>query len=173
MTTIEWRWGGDGTGVLLKLFPDVLLFYVFLWATSLAAALASACPPVGRALARRVPRLRCSVGQLAMVAALALTGALFVYYWASAHWWCAYWHGCGHTLPSQKGTPYWYTVTATENGARTSGQVANLLSGLLLLPVSRHSLWHCSLGVSWESVVWAHEALGWAFMLVIAAHAGL
>ena len=77
LTTIEWRWGDDEGDVILKLFPDVLLFYGFLWATSLCAALASACPPFGRALARRVPRLRCSVGQLAMGAALAMTGALF------------------------------------------------------------------------------------------------
>jgi hypothetical protein len=177
MRTIQWRLSDlpssstdrdDDLGFYLKLFPDVLLFYAFLWGVAATAAAAHAWPRFARVLTHRpfpAAAGAVSVGEALCGAALALLLALFTFYWAHDHNWCATWHGCGHE-PA-------YDLDAVEDWARTLGQVGNLVSGLLILPVSRHSLWSHCLGVSWEALLWLHQLLGWAFLAIGVSHAAL
>eukprot|EP01041_Mallomonas_annulata_P002414 gene2414-4684_t len=41
-----------------------------------------------------------------------------------------------------------------ERAARSMGQVSNLLTGLLVLPVSRNNIWSIVFGISWEVLWW-------------------
>ena len=158
---------------------DLLIFYGFLWTLAFVAAVSHAVPRFASLLARRFDiasgaglpwggtarptSAGCTVGEVLVGVFTLGTLVLFVYYWASQHSWCATWHGCGHDT---------YDLTYQEDTARTLGQVSNLLAGLLVLPVSRRSLWAAALGVSWESALWFHQYLGWAFMACVVAHAG-
>eukprot|EP00966_Prymnesium_polylepis_P017611 405499-Prymnesium_polylepis.1 len=50
--------------------------------------------------------------------------------------------------------------------------MANVLMGLLALPVSRNSIWAEVLGVPWEVGVSLHKLLGYAFLATGLAHMG-
>jgi hypothetical protein len=45
-----------------------------------------------------------------------------------------------------------------------------VVMGLLVLPVSRNSLWSHVFGVSWESMLIYHKYLGGTFIFIILAH---
>ena len=49
---------------------------------------------------------------------------------------------------------------SVENWARTLGQMANCLLGLLVLPVSRNSFFVTVFGVPWEAAIYWHIKLG-------------
>jgi len=53
------------------------------------------------------------------------------------------------------------------------GQILNLLVGLLLLPVSRNSVWTVVFGISWEAMVKFHTWMGSLLLLCIVCHIGL
>ena len=57
------------------------------------------------------------------------------------------------------------------HAARSLGQVANILCGLLVLPVSRNSIWSLVFGISWEAMIKYHTYLGGAFIITIILHA--
>ena len=75
-------------------------------------------------------------------------------YWFGAHDWSKY-----------DGEP-------KQRWARQLGQMANVLMGLLALPVSRNSIWSEVLGVPWEVSISLHRLLGYAFLAVGLAHMG-
>jgi predicted ferric reductase len=50
------------------------------------------------------------------------------------------------------------------------GQIANCVAGLLILPVTRNSVWSLVFGVSWESIISFHQYMGWLLLLVIFMH---
>jgi hypothetical protein len=50
--------------------------------------------------------------------------------------------------------------------------MANVLMGLLALPVSRNSIWAELVGISWEIGISLHRLLGYAFLAVGLAHMG-
>lgn len=194
MRSFTWRWSDD---LVLKFFPDVLIFYGFLYALALLGVLSQSLPSVSRCLSRRV-RCCCggggcsaarkeeeeeeekggdpheplravlnegllapqsgsgsrsssssnnclssllpataTVGSLVVGALFAVMLALTVTYWLHDHNY--------HTdTPKKAKQPVAMRVT------RTLGQVANVLLGLLVLPVSRSSVWNTLLGVPWE-----------------------
>lgn len=57
-----------------------------------------------------------------------------------------------------------------EKIARTSGVVAAMTLGLLLLPASKSSPLLAAAGVSWESALWVHVCLGVLFLVAAACH---
>ena len=54
--------------------------------------------------------------------------------------------------------------------ARASGQVINLLISLAILPVSRSSIWHFAMGVSFDTTLWFHRTLGFAIVVLATIH---
>ena len=80
---------------------------------------------------------------------LGLTGLLFfeAYYFAYLR---SFW------ASSNKADGY----PTIENWARTLGQMANCLLGLLVLPVSRNSFFVTMFGVPWEAAIYWHVKLG-------------
>jgi hypothetical protein len=45
-----------------------------------------------------------------------------------------------------------------------------MVTGLLVLPVTRNSVWTVLLGVSWENLVAYHQILGYLLLLLVLTH---
>jgi len=63
------------------------------------------------------------------------------------------------------------TRAPAELAARSMGQVSNLLTGLLLLPISRHSVWTVVFGVSHKDMLSWHKYTGASLVLSTCLHA--
>lgn len=140
--------------VVLKLFPDILIYYAFIYLVSLVGLLAQFWPPLKRFFHMRLSSNVC-VGQalLSLGLVLLVVGS-----------WC-----------------YWYFVhiyenepqkqrTAAELAARSFGQIGNVVIGLLVLPVAKNGVWSKVFGVSWEGMIIYHQILGYTFLLIILSH---
>lgn len=70
---------------------------------------------------------------------------------------------------------YWwvtrYNGFVVETLARVSGQLSNVLLGLLLFPVSRNSVIATLMGLSYDHSLVFHSVFGWAFFATVLAHA--
>lgn len=139
--------------VVLKLWPDTLLFYNLLAVLLLGAVLCNEVDMLGRLAARRVGKR--TLGELGALAALATYYGLFVIYWVHDHSWAG-------------GNPA--EATNLEIAARTCGVAATATLGLLLLPAAKSSVALTAAGVSWEASIVVHIALGVIFCLLAAAH---
>lgn len=45
-----------------------------------------------------------------------------------------------------------------------------MVMGILVLPVSRNSIWSVVFGLSWEGMIVYHQWVGYLFLLLIVAH---
>jgi hypothetical protein len=136
--TSNWRMASN---LVLKVYPDVGIYYGFLFFLATLGLASHTFPrSVGAFLHRRIllledsyppkwwwswiapPPWSISFGGIAIAVAFVVTFALFLRYWAHDH----VFHG---NDPQNMGN--------AELTARTLGQVANFLMGLMLLPVSK------------------------------------
>ncbi|KAK3257967.1 hypothetical protein CYMTET_32964 [Cymbomonas tetramitiformis] len=154
--TFEVATDSDET-LYFRLYPDVWMYWTFIYAVVLTGLLGRASRPVRQFLAHRPAALRghATCGGLVLLSYFSVLLIVFTYYWIHDH----AWHS-GEDMP------------ANEQWARTFGQVGNLLLGLLILPVARNSMWTTVFGVSWESVLFVHIYLGYMLLVVIMCHIG-
>jgi len=153
MTTANWKWSST---VTMKSWPDVLLFYGFIYVVSAIAVLGQYHPQVYTLLHHRPASKHArgnTVGMLLLCLALVALFTLWTVYWACDHLW--------HSDPNK----FW-----REKLARLLGQLGNLVLGLAVLPVSRNSVWCHVFGVPWEASIGYHVTLGYAFIWVTTAH---
>jgi len=141
--------------VVLKIFPDTIIFYGFLEILAVAAVCAKAFPTFGRWLAKRTPE-GFSVGEVSAMCLFVIMLALWIFYWLHDH----SYHAGKETID-----PVWW-----ERVARTWGQTAVLFMSLLLLPASKNSLWLQALGISWEQGLWVHRWLGYGAIIFMLCH---
>ncbi|KAJ1462023.1 hypothetical protein M885DRAFT_494237 [Pelagophyceae sp. CCMP2097] len=158
-------------GLVLKFFPDVIIFYAFLASLALLGCACKVFPEaVGRKLSKRfvvpgpfkiavakvvvvdVGGGTASVGLLVVVAMFAATVVMFAHYWFFDH----VFHN--HVTPRH------------EVNARSLGQMANLGLALLMLPVARNSALNEAFGIAWEQALFAHIWLGYATLALFVAH---
>jgi len=162
MKTVNWRISED---LVLKLYPDTMIFYGFLEILGLTALFSTYFPSVKKLLSRRHPG-GFSIGEIFSMSLLGVTFFLWTYYWASQHWWghigWKFNNADGVTSPVASG---WEVV------ARTCGMEAIFFMSLCLLPASRSSLWLEAMGISWESSLWTHRWLGALMLIAMAGHA--
>lgn len=149
MRTLIWRWSDN---VVLKFYPDTLLFYGCLELIALAALVAAFVPSFSRVLAKRVC-FDTSVGEWALVSLFGLLTLFWTIYWGAHH----LYEGGNFSQTS-------------EVVARTFGMEAVLFMSLSLFPASRNSLWLEALGISYERSLWAHRWLGALSMLMVVCH---
>ena len=78
---------GQKTAVVLKLYPDILIFYVFIYAISLVAIAAQVCTPLLNFLKRRIyhPYVTMTIGEAGFGLALALMLVGQFMYWYTLH----------------------------------------------------------------------------------------
>lgn len=162
----------------LKIFPDILLYYGTIYIVSLIALLSQVYRPLAQALSYRLSlravrslyptvltrwkicplEASISVGELLLGIIFAgLITAEFLYWYLNHGW-------QDKTMD---------TYSAEERAARSMGQVMNAIVGLLLLPVSRNSVWSIVFVVSWEAMIRFHTWMGTLLFVCILCHVGL
>lgn len=162
------HWESGRHSVVAKIYIDVVLFYVLIYAIVLLGILGSLSERARDILHSHAP-IRVggkvyhtpSIGQALIFLVGCVTLSLFAYHWYHDHNWHS-WYPV--TLPFIK------EPTKAEKVARTSGQVANFVMGLLMLPASRSSLFVTLLDVPWEVLLASHIYLGYAFLFTVAIH---
>jgi predicted ferric reductase len=144
------------SGVAIKLYPDIGLFYGFIYAVCGVALLAAVYPDVRKALIARPKWLRTfSVGQVLMASGIViLCFSIFFYFY--------YDHGWEDAAIDNTGE--------AERTARSLGQVSNVLLGLLLLTQAKNSIWTYVFGMGWEEMLVWHQSMAYAYLVVILAH---
>jgi predicted ferric reductase len=141
----------DVGAVVVKLQPDVVLFYGTLEVFLLLSVGEAEIPVLRRACAKRFART--TVGDILKLALLAAFYCGFLTYWLHDH---LYEYGRFHQ--------------ATEVVARGFGQTASATMGFLLLPSAKSSIFLQAAGVSWESTVVMHISLGVLFLVFSFTH---
>eukprot|EP00854_Cymbomonas_tetramitiformis_P020666 gene20666-24769_t len=156
---------GEETKLYFVVFPDVLMFWLFIYGIAAVGLLSRASLTARKVLRTRVAELRIpllsaspavTVGQCLLFTIFALTLSFYTYYWKH-----------DHAFHAVKEPPARHEVWA-----RTFGQMANLVMGMLILPVARNSIWTTVFGVSWESTLKVHIYLGYSLCILVAAHIG-
>jgi len=167
--TVNDEWGsvvrfGDAIrvwvgGACLKFWPDIQAYYAFLYVLVLVALWAQVNEGVRIRLSMRVKRLGgATTGEVLVMLLFTALMIFEITYWMYLR-------------------PIWNDTSQDDlNGweriARTSAQLMNCVMGLLVLPVSRNSIWSVSLGIGWEAMVKWHGWLGDVFLGLIFVHAG-
>lgn len=151
---VEFNFGSD---LVLKLFPDILVYYGIIYVVSAVALLSHVYLPLQAKLASRPSALLgLTIGEATLAGLLAtLLGGQFAYWYLD--------HGWENEERSVR--------SKAELAARSVGQVANMVTGLLVLPVTRNSVWTAVFGVSWESLLVYHQVLGYLLLALVALHA--
>lgn len=144
--TVNWRLSED---VVVKFWPDTVIFYACLELAVLVAGVGAEFPAVRTAAAKIAVN-----GRSLFVLFLVLFITLFVEYWMH-----------DHAFHGGKFNDY-----VLEKPARTAGLVASAFMGLLLLPASKHSPVLTAIGLSWESTLWMHIALAVLFLFSACLH---
>lgn len=144
-------------GACLKFWPDVLAFYGFLYVIAFVALLANKVDSVRFVLYKRVPALKSmTIGELGMIFLYTALMVFEVVYWLKIR---PVWNGS-----------YQSELNWSERLARTSGQIASINMGLLVLPVARNSLWVASLGIGWDAMIKWHTWIGTNFLVLVLFH---
>ena len=140
--------------ILLKLYPDIAIYYGAIYFVSILALIAQFWSPLRLFFLKRLTPTVC-VGQ-------ALLG--FGLFSLLVGEWC-YWffsHAWENNLVKPRSN--------AELAARSFGQIGNVVIGLLVLPVAKNGVWSRIFGVSWEGMIIYHKILGYTFLLIILAH---
>ena len=145
-----------GDDLVLKLFPDILVYYGTIYIVAAVAMLAQFVPSLAHRLAHK-PKALAGVTQgefiLSILLVVLLVGQFCYWYWD---------HGWENEDIDSR--------TGAERAARSVGQVANMVTGLLVLPVTRNSVWSALFGVSWESLLVYHQLLGYLLLALVLIH---
>jgi predicted ferric reductase len=145
-----------GQDLILKLYPDILIYYGAIYLVAGVAVVAQTFPSVYHRLSKKPSRLGgLSVGEFALAVLLVVLLVGQFFYWYFDHGW--------ENEEREK-------RSSAEIAARSVGQVANMVTGLLVLPVTRNSVWTVLLGVSWENLVAYHQILGYLLLLLVLTH---
>lgn len=149
-----------GNKLVAKLYPDILMYYGFIYIVVGIALGAHIYPPLLRFLSKRPLWLNSSILSLSLGQFILSLSLVFLFIGQFCYFY--YDHGWdGYSITG---------LTTQERAARALGQLANLVFGLLLLPASKNSVWTIVFGVSWDNMIHWHKVLGYTFLLVIAAH---
>lgn len=155
-------WVVGDFGFTIKIFPDVVAYYLFI-SVMLAVGVLSACWPAFRAVLNRRIRIG-STSALNVLFRLGTTPGelvLMLLYLGLNGYWFAYWYAGNGRLA---------VLSSNERFARVFGHMVTLPMSLLVLPVARNSIWERVYGVPYESVLRYHRLLGVWFFVATTTH---
>ena len=144
-------------GACLKFWPDLQIFYFAIYATAVVAIAAVHSRELRTILHSRPKFLwGFSLGESFVVVLFSLMLIFEFIYW--------------YTIRPLWNNAKQDSLPASERLARTMGQLANMVMGLLVFPLSRNNLWTYCLGLGWESMLWFHQLLGDVFLAITFIH---
>ncbi|KAH0484141.1 MAG: hypothetical protein KVP17_000739 [Porospora cf. gigantea B] len=136
----------------LAFYPDVLLFYGFLYLLIVFGVMQKTWPTLRSLLTRRLGGV--SLNDLCVAFLFCLEFIAQLIYWGFHHNW------------KQRAS----RLGAADCWARAFGQLAVVCLALLFLPVTRNSALTRMLGISWEMCLHLHRVLGRLFLLMVTLH---
>lgn len=141
----------------MNIFPDVVLFYSFLYAVVLLGLLSLHSARVHKLMHTRLRlRLPCAGASTAYYTYVSCGALIFAFLFLVLFaLWVCYW-ALNHDFAYSGGD-----ISLAELWARVFGQIGNLFLALLILPQSRNSIWSHTFGVSW----YVREC-GWVCLLL-------
>eukprot|EP00746_Dinoflagellata_sp_MGD_P125978 gnl/MRDRNA2_/MRDRNA2_60900_c0_seq1.p1 gnl/MRDRNA2_/MRDRNA2_60900_c0~~gnl/MRDRNA2_/MRDRNA2_60900_c0_seq1.p1 ORF type:complete len:829 (-),score=87.29 gnl/MRDRNA2_/MRDRNA2_60900_c0_seq1:59-2200(-) len=138
--------------VVLKLYPDTMLFYAFLEVLAVVSIFSALLPVFKKWLGKHGVG-NFSIGECGVLLLFAALLSLWFFYWTHEHLYeGGVWTG------------------SKEQIARAFGQTAVLFMSLTLLPATKNSLWLEALGISWEKSLWVHRWMGRACLIAMLGH---
>mmetsp|Transcript_104817 Transcript_104817/g.302388 ORF Transcript_104817/g.302388 Transcript_104817/m.302388 type:complete len:552 (+) Transcript_104817:98-1753(+) len=147
-------------GVCFKFWPDLQAYYAFLYVLVLVSLAARVSDNLRIRLSTRLVMFGgCTTGEVAVTLLFLMLMIFEVFYWM-------------YLRPVWNDTYPQDTLNDWERVGRTAAQLLNCVMGLLILPVSRNSLWSISLGIGWEAMIKWHTWMGDLFLVLIMVHAG-
>ena len=142
--------------LVLKLFPDIVIFYGYVYVNCFVAMAANYYVPLRKAFyTKHAILLWLTAGEAAFWASFIVFLMVTFLYWYLVHGW--------------EGNPI-SAVTTAERFSRTVAQLALSMMGLMVLPVTRNSVWQYVFGISWESLLRFHRIVARAFLLCSLTH---
>ena len=177
-----WNLGSEVSPQFIFLFPDIIMYYSMIYFVVVVTLLSELHPPLRALLLSSTSYTQVSyisssaiydyfskskplawtkinfcVGEV-LIGTLLMTFlmCLFIYFYLDHGW--------------QNGTLFSPNVNNTQNAARCMGQVANAVTGLLILPVSRNSIWSLVFGIPGEAMIAYHKMMGILWFVVVFAH---
>ena len=142
--------------IVLKLFPDVVLFYGYIYVNCFFAIATNLNNTLRNSMYKRHAALHwLTLGEAVFWVGFVLFLATTFSYWYLVHGW--------------EGNPI-SAVTTAERFSRTAAQVALAMMGLMVLPVARNSMWQCVFGISWEAMLRFHRVVARAFLICSLTH---
>jgi predicted ferric reductase len=144
--------------LVLKLYPDIVVYYSCIYVVAFIAWLTQHSGYLRRFMHRQY-WFFCGlcIGETLLLCLLVITVISIYFYWYFAHSW---------ELKADD-------RSEAEKAARSIGQIANLITGVLVLPVTRNSVWHRLFGISFDSMIKYHIYLGYSLLTTVACHVGL
>lgn len=150
--------GNNSSILVVKLYLDVVVFYGFIGALIVVAVGASVSRPLRRFVGYWI---RVRFGKLIVSTSIGEIG--FILMVAGLAGWWFWWWFWGYSRIAQ-------IATFTERLARAFGHMANLFAALLLLPVTRNSMWVEIIGIPFERAVKYHRWAGVVVFFSVTAH---
>lgn len=141
--------------VTFKFWPDLLMWYGYVAVVAGAGVASLWSNALRRHLSKRVLTPAMTVGEAAFWALTALLFVGLTIYWLRR--------------PSWGGVES-ADLSTSELWARILGQLANATMGLVVLPVSRNSIWTAYVGLGWEAIIRFHALSGGALVAEVVAH---
>ena len=138
------------------LFPDIVMYYGLIYLVVMIALLSEFFPQLRQQLLKRHLPYKLCLGESLIASFFVLFLSSYYPYWFLDHVWEQ-----GYISP---------VVIPVEDAARSMGQTANVVCGLLILPVSRNSIWSLVFGVSYESLIVYHKCIAAVFFVVVTLH---
>jgi len=152
----SWNLGSEQYPQYIFLFPDIIMYYTMIYFVVCVTLLSEIYSPLRSLLLKKITTAIC-VGELLIATLLiCFLVSLFIYFYFDHGW--------------QNGTLAYPTVNNTESAARCMGQLANAVTGLLILPVSRNSIWSLVFGIPGEAMIAYHKLMGYIWFVVVFAH---
>jgi len=146
-----------------KFFPQIIIFYCYIYGIVVVALLAKMFPRLRKFFAWRPTAFNtlpfmdsCTMGEFLMAALFIIfTLATFSYtFWD--------WYGIPHVK--------WKGAPLTERWGRCLGQSSLFPMGVMILPVSRNSIWSKLLDYPWDGMIKFHKWMSITFLAISTGH---
>lgn len=171
-----WDWVVSGR-FQFKFYKDTFVYYMFLIGLLLLGALAHFWLPLRRITTRRIRIHRpsekwwmpfpygVSIGEIIVIAGVM---GLFV-------WWFYFWRFDYGRIEKKAYEGEYPEFVPDEYptlhiAARVTGHICSLSMGLLLLPVTKNSIWEASLGIPFERAIRYHRFMGVIAYILMTLH---
>ena len=147
----------NNSNIIMKLYPDVVMYYFFIYMMVLSTFIFHCIQPIQYVLFQRFSTFPISLKQ-SMIEIFIISSTTILLL-------CEFYYYFFYIPILGKSTK-----SRSEQAAVAIGQTANIVFALLLLPITRNSVWSTLFNVPSNAFILFHQLLGYVFVFLIALH---